>query len=62
MNNANDELMKTLKDTYKTDVDVVKYLDQMDDKVRIALSIANDHLGSSFHLTKSNGYVCYKKK
>lgn len=62
MNNANDELMKTLKDTYKTDVDVLKYLDQMDDKVRIALSIAKDHLGSSFHLTKSNGYVCYKKK
>jgi hypothetical protein len=37
------------------------YIDSMDDKVKLAMSIAVDHLGSSFHLTKSNGYLQHIK-
>lgn len=37
------------------------YIDSMDDKVKLAMNIAVDHLGSSFHLTKSNGYIQYNK-
>lgn len=38
-----------------------KYIDSMDDKIKLAMSIAIDHLGTSFHLTKSNGYLHYEK-
>lgn len=37
------------------------YINSMDEKVKEAMSIAVDHLGSSFHLTKSNGYLDYNK-
>jgi hypothetical protein len=59
-----------LKNTYNIDTIVGYkneqvhdvYIDSMDDKVKLAMSIAVDHLGSSFHLTKSNGYLQYNKR
>jgi hypothetical protein len=38
-----------------------KFVETMDDKMKIALNIAVEHLGTSFHLSKSNGYKKYKK-
>tara|TARA_B110000208_G_scaffold166445_1_gene205332 strand:- start:159 stop:353 length:195 start_codon:yes stop_codon:yes gene_type:complete len=35
---------------------ILKYLHSLDDKNRIVLQIAHDHLGSSFHIVRSNGY------
>ena len=38
------------------------YLQQMTDKQRKALEIARDHLKTSFHMEKSNGFREWKKK
>ena len=38
------------------------YLKELDEKERLAFKIAKSHLGSSFHLEKSNGYQQYKKE
>lgn len=54
--------MEEVKSQYKKENNIKTYLDLMDDKVKIALCIAKDHLGSSFNLKKSNGYVSYNKK
>jgi hypothetical protein len=40
---------------------VIKYLTQMGDKERIAYLIAKDHLGTSFDIIKSIGYMEWKK-
>lgn len=46
---------------YENNEETNEYIDNMDDKIRQAMSIAAEHLGSSFHFTKSNGYVDYQK-
>lgn len=40
---------------------IVEYLKQLDFIERKAYLIAKDHLGSSFNLVKSNGFLEWKK-
>jgi hypothetical protein len=40
---------------------IAKYLEQLGDKERIAYQIAKEHLGSSFDVAKSIGYITWKK-
>lgn len=40
---------------------IIKYLTQMGDKERIAYLIAKEHLGTSFDIIKSIGYMEWKK-
>ena len=40
---------------------LVKYLKHLDSIERQAYTIGKQHLGSSFNLLKSNGYVDWKK-
>lgn len=40
---------------------IIKYLEQLGDKERIAYSIAKEHLGTSFDVVKSIGYITWKK-
>ena len=35
---------------------ILEYLKQLDSKEQIAYKIAMEHLGSSFHILRSNGY------
>jgi hypothetical protein len=42
--------------------ELIEYLDQMDEKQKLTLTIAQEHLGTSFHLRKSNGFQEWKKK
>ena len=37
------------------------YIKSLDDKEQLAIKIAQDHLQSSFHMEKSNGYSNYLK-
>jgi len=48
---------------YSDDVrqSIIKYLEQLGDKERIAHLIAKEHLGTSFDLVKSIGYLSWKK-
>jgi|UniRef100_A0A6C0DAI2 hypothetical protein len=41
---------------------IVKYLNQLDNKEQIAYLIAKEHLGTSFDIVKSIGYIEWKKK
>jgi len=41
---------------------ILKYLEQLGDKERIAYSIAKEHLGTSFSILKSIGYISWKKE
>lgn len=41
--------------------DEVEYLDSLDVKEKQAYEIAKSHLGSTFHLMKSNGFIDWKK-
>lgn len=40
---------------------IFQYLSQLDSFQQKAYMIAKEHLGSSFHLLKSNGYLDWKK-
>jgi len=40
---------------------IIKYLEQHGDKERIAYYIAKEHLGTSFDVVKSIGYLSWKK-
>lgn len=40
----------------------IKYINTLNDKEKTALEIAKKHLGSSFDLKKSIGYINYEKK
>ena len=55
--------MNTSPKTTNTSPKTTKtYLKELDEKERLAFKIAKSHLGSSFHLEKSNGYQQYKKE
>jgi hypothetical protein len=41
---------------------VLKYLEQLNEKEKKACQIAKDHLGSSFNILKSVGYIEWKAK
>lgn len=38
-----------------------RYLESLNEKERKAYEIAKNHLGSTFHLVKSNGFIQWKK-
>lgn len=40
----------------------IEYLDSLNTKEKQAYEIAKSHLGSTFHLMKSNGFIEWKKK
>jgi hypothetical protein len=42
--------------------EIFEYLKQMNEREKQAYSIAYSHLGTSFHIEKSNGYKEWKKK
>jgi hypothetical protein len=44
-----------------TKVSVIKYLKHLDPIEKKAYTIGKEHLGSSFNILKSNGYVDWKK-
>lgn len=41
---------------------VIDYLSQLNDKEKVVYQIAKEHLKTSFHIVKSNGFVEWKKK
>jgi hypothetical protein len=41
---------------------ILEYLAQLNEKEQIAYTIAKDHLGTSFNIIKSIGYMEWKKK
>lgn len=43
------------------DNDVQKYLDQLSEQERLVLEIARSHLGSSFDIRKSIGFLTWKR-
>lgn len=40
---------------------IIKYIEQLGDKERVAYAIAKEHLGTSFDVVKSIGYLTWKK-
>lgn len=56
--NANPETNNDINGYTNTSVEKI-YMDTMDKKTKLAMNIAMEHLGSSFHLLKSNGYIQY---
>lgn len=43
------------------EIQIFEYLDQLNEKEKKACTIAMEHLGTSFDITKSNGYMNWKK-
>ena len=41
--------------------DLEEYVKQLNEKEKMALKIAQEHLGSSFNLEKSIGFIQWKK-
>ena len=39
-----------------------EYLSSLSEKERMGYEIAKSHLGSTFHLQKSNGFIAWKKR
>jgi hypothetical protein len=56
---SDEELSKYPQDVQES---ILKYLEQLGDKERIAYSIAKEHLGTSFNVLKSIGYINWKKE
>jgi hypothetical protein len=50
------------KETVSDEMQVIEYMDQMNEKEKKACAIAMEHLGTSFDIIKSNGYLNWKKK
>lgn len=46
----------------KNMTEVEQYLQTLTEKEKQAYQIAKDHLGSLFDITKSNGFLAWKKK
>ena len=45
----------------KEQVDIREYLSSFDESEKKAYLLAKDHLGSSFHITRSNGFIEWQK-
>ena len=45
-----------------TNTNIQQYLAQLDDLQKKAHDIAKQHLGTSYNITKSNGYIEWLKK
>ena len=46
----------------ETQYSIYCYLMQLDDRHRVAYRIAYEHLGTSFHILRSNGYIKWLKQ
>jgi hypothetical protein len=59
----NQETLTDNLKNYPEDVrqSIIKYLQQLGDKERTGYLIAKEHLGTSFDLVKSIGYITWKK-
>jgi phosphorylcholine metabolism protein LicD len=59
----NQEISADTLEKYPEEVrqSIIRYLEQLCDKERIAYSIAKEHLGTSFDVVKSIGYIAWKK-
>jgi hypothetical protein len=53
---------KMNKYTEEQQESILKYLEQLSDKETVAYLIAKEHLGTSFDILKSIGYITWKKK
>jgi hypothetical protein len=67
MSNQSLELGLELPDQFEnydstTKQSIIQYLKQLNIIERKAYSIGKQHLGSSFNVVKSNGYINWKKK
>jgi hypothetical protein len=56
---SDDDLSKYPPDVQES---ILKYLEQLGEKELIAYSIAKEHLGTSFNIAKSTGYISWKKE
>lgn len=56
---SDEDLSKYPQDVQES---IMKYLEQLGDKERIAYSIAKEHLGTSFNIIRSIGYITWKKE
>jgi hypothetical protein len=56
---SDDDLSKYPPDVQES---ILKYLEQLGEKELIAYSIATEHLGTSFNIAKSTGYISWKKE
>jgi hypothetical protein len=59
-------MMNPIKENadFKNDAEYIllsEYLKEMDELEKKAMQIASDHLGSSFNLLKSNGFIKWKQ-
>lgn len=45
----------------ETEIEIIEYLKTLDEKELKGYNIALDHLGSSFQIEKSNGFIQWKK-
>lgn len=59
--NTSTENLPDIKESESESESVKKYIEQLNDKERIAYSIAKEHLGTSFNIAKSIGYLTWKK-
>jgi hypothetical protein len=50
-----------IKEEKESENPIETYIKSLDDKEQQAIKIAQDHLQSSFHIEKSNGYSNYLK-
>ena len=50
-----------IKEKIERENPIETYIKSLDDKEQLAIKIAQDHLQSSFHMEKSNGYSNYLK-
>lgn len=55
---STDNLEKYPEEVRKT---IMKYIEQLGDKEKVAYLIAKEHLGTSFDIAKSIGYITWKK-
>ena len=59
--NTSTENLPDIQESESVSESVKKYIEQLNDKERIAYSIAKEHLGTSFNIAKSIGYLTWKK-
>jgi hypothetical protein len=52
---------ENIKEKIESENPLETYIKSLDDKEQLAIKIAQDHLQSSFHMEKSNGYSNYLK-
>jgi competence protein ComGC len=58
----NMEKDKSVVSKTKLTIDEEKYINSLDEKEIKAYEIAKTHLGTTFHLMKSNGFIEWKNK